>query len=227
MELGGNAPFLVLPGTDVDQAIEGALLAKMRNGGQACTAANRFIVHRSLGETFVEGLAKAMSNLRIGSALDPRTQLGPMVSDRAVHGIETKVSQALAQGAQRLTSPDAPTDGYFYPATVLTDIKPDSPILGQEIFGPVAPVVLVDDEQEAIDVANNTDAGLAAYVYAPLPTALSVAEQIETGMVGVNRGLVSDPAAPFGGVKHSGLGREGGHEGITEYLETRYLSIVW
>ncbi|MFC5731564.1 MULTISPECIES: NAD-dependent succinate-semialdehyde dehydrogenase [Nocardioides] len=227
MELGGNAPFLVLPGADVNDAVDGAMLAKMRNGGQACTAANRFIVHRSLADAFTEKLAARMKSVRIGSALDAETQLGPMITARAVAGIQEKVNAALDHGAGSLLPVDAPGVGYFHPATVLTDVAADNPILDQEVFGPVAPIVVVDDEDEAVVLANNTEAGLAAYVYASLPSALRVAEQIESGMIGINRGLVSDAAAPFGGMKQSGLGREGGREGISEYLEISYLSVAW
>jgi succinate-semialdehyde dehydrogenase/glutarate-semialdehyde dehydrogenase len=227
MELGGNAPFVVLPGAYLGEAIQGALVAKMRNGGQACTAANRFLVHHTLADEFAEGLAKQMAAVRIGSALDSDTELGPMVSDRAVDGIKAKVSDALAHGATGASGEAGPEQGYYFPATVLADVAPNNPILQQEIFGPVAPVVVVHDEDEAIHQANNTDAGLAAYVYGSLPAALRVAEQLEVGMVGINRGLVSDAAAPFGGIKHSGLGREGGHEGIAEYQETYYLSVTW
>ncbi|MEV0056067.1 NAD-dependent succinate-semialdehyde dehydrogenase [Saccharopolyspora shandongensis] len=227
MELGGNAPFLVLADADVDDAIEGALLAKMRNGGQACTAANRFLVNRSLADEFTDKLRTRLSALRIGAADQSDTELGPMVSDRAVTSIKRMVSGAESHGASAERMDSGPDVGYFHPATALTHVAPDSPILQQEIFAPAAPIVVVDDDEHAVALANDTDAGLAAYVYGSLPTALGVAERLEVGMVGINRGLVSDPAAPFGGVKHSGLGREGGHEGIAEYQEISYVSATW
>jgi succinate-semialdehyde dehydrogenase/glutarate-semialdehyde dehydrogenase len=229
MELGGNDPFLVLEDADLDAAVQGAMLAKMRNGGQACTAANKFIVHASVASEFADKLAAAMGALRMGPGTDPHTQLGPMVSENAVAGIAELVEAAIAAGAMvRLggTRPDGP--GFYYPATVLTDVADDAPIATEEIFGPVAPIISVASDDAAIAVANATEMGLVAYVYTrDLARGLRISEQLEVGMIGLNRGLVSDPAAPFGGVKQSGIGREGGYEGINEYLETTYVATSW
>ncbi len=229
MELGGNDPFLVLADADLDAAVEGAMLAKMRNGGQACTAANRFLVHESVAEDFAARLAARMGALVQGPGTDPATELGPMVSQQAADGIAEVVDAAVAGGATAILGgvrDDGP--GFFYPATVLTGLAPDAPILDTEIFGPVAPIVAVTDDDEAVRLANATEFGLVAYVYSrDLARALRVAERLETGMVGVNRGLVSDAAAPFGGVKQSGSGREGGFEGIDSYLETKYIAVTW
>jgi len=229
MELGGNAPFVVLDDADLDAAVSGAMLAKMRNGGQACTAANRFLVQESVAAEFAERLAAAMGALRVGAGTDEQTQLGPMVSERAVSGIASKVSESVAAGAvavlggARLDRP-----GFFYPATVLTDVPRTSPVAIDEVFGPVAPIIPVRDEDDAIALANSTEMGLTGYVFTrDLARGLRVSERLEVGMVGLNRGLVSDPAAPFGGVKESGLGREGGFEGIDEYLETQYVATSW
>ncbi len=229
MELGGNAPFVVLDDADLDAAVSGAMLAKMRNGGQACTAANRFLVQESVAAEFAERLAAAMGALRVGAGTDEQTQLGPMVSERAVSGIASKVSESVAAGAvavlggARLDRP-----GFFYPATVLTDVPRTSPVAIDEVFGPVAPIIPVRDEDDAIALANSTEMGLTGYVFTrDLARGLRVSERLEVGMVGLNRGLVSDPAAPFGGVKESGIGREGGFEGIDEYLETQYVATSW
>jgi succinate-semialdehyde dehydrogenase/glutarate-semialdehyde dehydrogenase len=229
MELGGNAPFVVLDDADLDAAVSGAMLAKMRNGGQACTAANRFLVQESVAAAFAERLASAMGALRVGAGTDEQTQLGPMVSERAVSGIASKVSESVAAGAvavlggARLDRP-----GFFYPATVLTDVPRTSPVAIDEVFGPVAPIIPVRDEDDAIALANSTEMGLTGYVFTrDLARGLRVSERLEVGMVGLNRGLVSDPAAPFGGVKESGIGREGGFEGIGEYLETQYVATSW
>jgi succinate-semialdehyde dehydrogenase/glutarate-semialdehyde dehydrogenase len=229
MELGGNAPFVVLDDADLDAAVSGAMLAKMRNGGQACTAANRFLVQESVAAAFAERLASAMGALRVGAGTDEQTQLGPMVSERAVSGIASKVSESVAAGAvavlggARLDRP-----GFFYPATVLTDVPRTSPVAIDEVFGPVAPIIPVRDEDDAIALANSTEMGLTGYVFTrDLARGLRVSERLEVGMVGLNRGLVSDPAAPFGGVKESGIGREGGFEGIDEYLETQYVATSW
>jgi succinate-semialdehyde dehydrogenase/glutarate-semialdehyde dehydrogenase len=229
MELGGNAPFIVLDDADLDAAVSGAMLAKMRNGGQACTAANRFLVQESVAAEFAERLAAAMSALRVGAGTDEQTQLGPMVSERAVSGIESMVSESVAAGAvavlggARLDRP-----GFFYPATVLTEVPRTSPVATDEVFGPVAPIIPVRDEDDAIALANATEMGLTGYVFTrDLGRGLRVSERLEVGMVGLNRGLVSDPAAPFGGVKESGIGREGGFEGIDEYLETQYVATSW
>ncbi len=229
MELGGNAPFVVLDDADLDAAVSGAMLAKMRNGGQACTAANRFLVQESVAAAFAERLASAMGALRVGAGTDEQTQLGPMVSERAVSGIASKVADSVAAGAvavlggARLDRP-----GFFYPATVLTDVPRTSPVAIDEVFGPVAPIIPVRDEDDAVALANSTEMGLTGYVFTrDLARGLRVSERLEVGMVGLNRGLVSDPAAPFGGVKESGIGREGGFEGIDEYLETQYVATSW
>ena len=229
MELGGNAPFLVLDDADLDAAVEGAMLAKMRNGGQACTAANRFIVSESVADEFADKLSAAMGALRVGAGTDENTQLGPMINRKAVDGIDDKVSQSVAAGARTVLGGDRPDGaGFFYPATVLTDVPRDSAVATEEIFGPVAPIITVTDDADAVAVANATDMGLSGYIYTgDLARGLRLSEQLEVGMIGLNRGLVSDPAAPFGGVKQSGLGREGGFEGIDEYLETTYVATNW
>ena len=229
MELGGNDPFLILEDADLDAAVDGAMLAKMRNGGQACTAANRFLVHHSVAEEFGRRLAARMGELVQGPGTDPSTQLGPMVSQKAADGIAEVVDAAIQGGATAILGGarhDGP--GFFYPATVLTGVAPDAPIVNTEIFGPVAPIVSVADDDDAVRLANATEYGLVGYVYSrDLARALRVAERMETGMVGINRGLVSDAAAPFGGVKQSGSGREGGYEGIDSYLETKYIAVTW
>ncbi len=229
MELGGNDPFLVLDDADLDAAVDGAMLAKMRNGGQACTAANRFLVAESVAEVFAGKLAARMANLRVGAGTDETTQLGPMVSERAVAGMADKVARSVAAGAQVMLGGqriDGP--GFFYPATVLTDVPRDCAVVVEELFGPVAPIISVCDDDDAVALANATEMGLTAYVYTrDLARGLRLCERLDVGMVGLNRGLVSDPAAPFGGVKQSGLGREGGYEGIDEYLETSYVAAAW
>jgi succinate-semialdehyde dehydrogenase / glutarate-semialdehyde dehydrogenase len=228
MELGGNAPFLVLEGADVEAAVAGAMTAKMRNGGSACTAANRFYVHRSLAEPFTRRLAEEMQALRLGPGLDEGSQLGALVSPLERDKIAALVGGAVAAGARCLTGGAAPGGaGAFYPATVLVDVAPDADLLRQEIFGPVAPVVVVDDDDEAVRLANDTEYGLIAYVYAPDEAhGTRVAHRIQAGMIAVNRGVVSDPAAPFGGMKQSGLGREGGFAGIHEFLESKYIALT-
>ena len=229
MELGGNAPFLVLPGADVDQAIAGAMIAKMRNGGSACTAANRFIVHSSLVEPFSDGLAAAMGRLRMGHGLDAGVNVGPLVNAKTRDKVSELVQGAIDQGAVAAVGGGAPTmAGYFYAPTVLTGVPQDATILSEEIFGPVAPVVAFDDIAEAVALANNTEYGLVSYAYGgDLAQLLRVAEQLDSGMVGLNRPVVSDPAAPFGGTKQSGLGREGGHEGMLEFTESKYIAVQW
>ena len=229
MELGGNAPFVVFDDADLDAAIEGAMVAKMRNGGEACTAANRFYVQRGVAREFTERLARRMGALRVAPGLDEGAELGPLVNRDAVESVHGLVESAVAAGATVVTG-GKPIDrpGYFYPPTVLADVAPGSRILAEEIFGPVAPIVEFDDEREAIELANDTEYGLVAYVYTgDLARGLRVTEALEAGMVGLNRGLVSDPAAPFGGVKQSGIGREGGHEGLLDYLETKYVATQW
>jgi len=229
MELGGNDPFIVLADADLDAAVDGAMLAKMRNGGQACTAANRFLVAESIAGEFAARLAERMGALRMGPGTDEQTQLGPMVSDRAVEGIADKVERTLDAGARALIGGQRPSGaGFFYPATVLADVPRDSAVAVEEVFGPVAPIISVRDEDDALAIANSSEMGLTGYVYSgDLARGLRVCERLEVGMIGLNRGLVSDPAAPFGGVKQSGLGREGGYEGIEEYLETTYVAANW
>jgi succinate-semialdehyde dehydrogenase/glutarate-semialdehyde dehydrogenase len=227
MELGGDNPFLVFEDADVDAAVEGAMLAKMRNIGEACTAANRFLVHRSLAEPFAEKLAAKMGALTLGHGLSG-AKVGPLIDGKAREGVDRLVQGAKAGGARALTGGEAaPGPGYFYKPTVLVDVPTDAEINRTEIFGPVAPVRAVDSEEEALAIANAAEVGLAAYVYTrDLSRALRVVERLEVGMVGVNRGIVSNPAAPFGGVKASGMGREGGPEGIDEYLSVKYAAVA-
>ncbi|WP_114905835.1 NAD-dependent succinate-semialdehyde dehydrogenase [Ornithinimicrobium murale] len=227
MELGGNAPFLVLDDADVDEAVEGALVAKLRNGGAACTAANRFYVHRSLAEAFTRQLAERMGQLGAGPGDDPANEVGAMVSEAECQKIARLVDHAVTEGATVLTGGSRlERAGAFYPPTVLADVHHGHDIIRQEVFGPVAPVTVFDRDDEAIDWANDTDMGLIAYVYSSsLSRAVRTAERIETGMVAINRGVASDPAAPFGGMKQSGLGREGGDAGILEFLEPKYLAV--
>jgi succinate-semialdehyde dehydrogenase/glutarate-semialdehyde dehydrogenase len=229
MELGGNAPFLVFDDADLDAAVEGAMVAKMRNGGEACTAANRFYVQRGVADEFVARLVERMEALKVGGGMEPDADLGPLVSAQALTDVKALVDNAVSAGATAVTG-GAPLDGkgHFYPATVLVDVDPASDILREEIFGPVAPIVIFDDEDEAIRLANDTEYGLVAYLYtSDLTTGMRVTERLEAGMVGLNRGLVSDPAAPFGGVKQSGIGREGGHEGMLDYIEPKYVATNW
>jgi succinate-semialdehyde dehydrogenase/glutarate-semialdehyde dehydrogenase len=229
MELGGNAPFVVAADADLDAAVAGAMVAKFRNGGQACTAANRFYVHREVVDPFLARFGAAVESLVVGSAFAEGTSIGPLISERAVEIISRLVDDAVAAGARvthRGRVPDGP--GNFVAPTVLADVPPTAPILGEEIFGPVAPVVAWSDEADLLDQVNGTELGLAAYVYSgDLGWALRFAERVEAGMVGVNRGVVSDPAAPFGGVRQSGIGREGARDGIREYCETQYFSVDW
>ncbi|GIF38209.1 NAD-dependent succinate-semialdehyde dehydrogenase [Actinoplanes xinjiangensis] len=229
MELGGNAPFVVFADADLDAAVDGAMIAKMRNGGEACTAANRFFVEAPIAGEFARRLAQRMSALVVGPGTDEKTQVGPLVNEDTVAKVDELVRGALDGGAEAVTGgsrPDGP--GFYYPPTVLTGVSADAPILRQEIFGPVAPVVTFTGEAEAVRLANDTEYGLVAYVYTgDLARGLRVSEAIEAGMVGINRGLVSDPAAPFGGVKQSGIGREGGHDGLLEYLESKYIAVDW
>lgn len=229
MELGGNAPFIVFHDADLDAAVEGALVAKMRNGGEACTAANRFYVHDSVADEFGKRFAEAMSGLRVGPGYERSTEVGPLINAAARKKIGSLVDDALGRGATAITDGDLPQGPGFYVApTVLDHVAPDSQLLEEEIFGPVAPIVRFADEQQAISLANNTDFGLAAYVYTrDLTRGMRAAEALESGMVGLNRGLVSDPSAPFGGLKLSGLGREGGHDGLLEYTEAKYIATSW
>ncbi len=228
MELGGNAPFVVFEDADLDAAVEGALTAKMRNVGEACTAANRFHVHESLADEFAARLAARMGALRVGRGTESATDVGPLIDDRQRAIVTELVGDAVERGAEVLTGGQAlEGPGYFYAPTVLAGVPPDARALAEEIFGPVAPVATFSTEEEALRAANRTPYGLVAYLYTrDLARALRVAEGLETGMVGLNQGIVSNPAAPFGGVKQSGFGREGGFEGIGEYLETKYVAVA-
>jgi succinate-semialdehyde dehydrogenase/glutarate-semialdehyde dehydrogenase len=229
MELGGNAPFLVFEDADIDAAVEGAFLAKMRNGGEACTAANRFYVHEAVAAEFGRKLTARLAALRVGPGLDDGTDLGPLVNADTRDKVSALVDSATGEGAAVLTGGHAPDRvGYYYQPTVLDSVPAGAGILSEEIFGPVAPIVRFTAEAEAIALANNTEYGLVSYLYSgDLRRSLRVAEALEAGMVGINRGVVSDPAAPFGGVKQSGLGREGAHEGLLEYTETKYIAVDW
>ncbi|AQT81554.1 NAD-dependent succinate-semialdehyde dehydrogenase [Mycolicibacterium litorale] len=228
MELGGNAPFVVFDDADVDAAVEGAMLAKMRNGGEACTAANRLHVANAVIEEFTDKFVKRMGEVNLGNGLDPSAKLGPLVNTKQLAKVQELVDDAVEKGATVALGGQAPGGpGNFYPATVLTDVPSNARILTEEVFGPVAPIIGFDTEEEGVAAANNTEYGLASYIYTEsLDRALRVAEAIESGMVGVNRGVISDPAAPFGGVKESGFGREGGYEGIEEYLDTKYIALT-
>ncbi len=229
MELGGNAPLIVLGDADLDVAVEGAMVAKMRNGGQACTAANRIFVARSVHDEFVSRLADRMGSLTVGAGPDPATQCGPLIDGNAVAKVAELVAGAVEEGARIVvggTVPDRP--GYYYPPTVLADVPRSAAICREEIFGPVAAIIPFDDEDEMITAANATEYGLSAYVFGrDLARNLNVAERLESGMVAIDRGLVSDPAAPFGGVKQSGLGREGAHDGMLEFTEAKYIAVDW
>jgi succinate-semialdehyde dehydrogenase/glutarate-semialdehyde dehydrogenase len=229
MELGGNAPFLVFADADLDAALDGAMIAKMRNIGEACTAANRFYVEEPAAEDFGRMLAARMEELRIGPGLEEGVQVGPLINEAARDKIDGLLTDALDRGARVLTGGgriDGP--GFFYRPTVLDSVTHGSQILKEEIFGPVAPIVTFTDESEAVLMANDTQHGLVSYLYTgDLKRGLRVAEKLEAGMVGLNRGLVSDPAAPFGGVKQSGVGREGGHEGLLDYTESKYIATSW
>lgn len=227
MELGGNAPFLVFDDADLEAALDGAMVAKMRNAGEACTAANRFYVQAAIHDAFVAGLTERMAALKVGRGYDPETQCGPMITRQAVEKIDRLVSEAIALGARATTGgTPLPGNGHYYPPTVLEKVPLEAAIAREEIFGPVAPIYRFETEEEAIRLANDTEHGLAAYVYSrDLKRAIRVGRQIETGMLGINRGLMSDPAAPFGGVKQSGIGREGGVTGIQEFLEPKYYAV--
>ncbi|MFT4042791.1 MAG: NAD-dependent succinate-semialdehyde dehydrogenase [Gordonia sp. (in: high G+C Gram-positive bacteria)] len=228
MELGGNAPFLVFDDADVDKAVEGAFLAKMRNGGEACTAANRFLVQSGVAEEFTAKLTEKMSAVRLGAGYEEGVTLGPLVSDKQRDKVAEAVESAVAHGGRVLLGGKIPEGkGYFYPATVVDQVDPYAPVTRGEIFGPVAVVSTFDSEDEAIKAANSTEYGLAAYFYSrDLERAMRVAARLDSGMVGVNRGVISDVAAPFGGVKQSGIGREGGAEGIEEYLTVKYIALT-
>ncbi|MEV0252554.1 NAD-dependent succinate-semialdehyde dehydrogenase [Nocardia sp. NPDC050712] len=229
MELGGNAPFVVFDDADVDAAVQGAMLAKLRNGGEACTAANRFHVQNGVLEEFTTKLVEAMSSqVRLGPGADPETTLGPLINADQLETVTELVDDAVAAGARVRLGGKAPGGpGWFYPATILSEVPAHARILREEVFGPVAPIVGFETESEGLAAANDTEFGLVAYVYTrDLDRALRIAEGLESGMVGVNRGVISDPAAPFGGVKESGFGREGGTEGIEEYLYTKYIALT-
>jgi succinate-semialdehyde dehydrogenase/glutarate-semialdehyde dehydrogenase len=227
MELGGNAPFLVFDDADVDAAVEGAMIAKMRNMGEACTSANRFHVAGSVVDEFASKLADKMRSLKLGRGVEDDVDVGPLIDDTQRTKVSDLVQDAIGRGAHAVVGGQAREGaGYFYNPTVLTDIPDDAELLQEEIFGPVAPVKGFTDEDEAIAAANNTEYGLVAYVFTrDLKRALRVCERLETGMIGLNQGMVSNAQAPFGGVKQSGFGREGGYEGIEEYLETKYVAV--
>jgi succinate-semialdehyde dehydrogenase/glutarate-semialdehyde dehydrogenase len=227
MELGGNAPFLVFEDADLDAAVEGAMLAKMRNVGEACTAANRFHVHQSVAEEFASRLAERMSALRVGRGAEPDVDVGPLIDEAQRSKVQELVEDAVQRGARALIGGHrADGRGYFFEPTVLVDVPDDARMLSEEIFGPVAPIATFASDDDALAAANRTEFGLVAYVYTrDLARAFRICEGIETGMVGLNQGVVSNPAAPFGGVKQSGFGREGGFEGINEYLETKYVAV--
>jgi succinate-semialdehyde dehydrogenase/glutarate-semialdehyde dehydrogenase len=227
MELGGNAPFLVFEDADLDAAVEGALLAKMRNVGEACTAANRFHVHESIADEFARRMAERMGAMKVGRGTEPDVDVGPLIDADQRDKVAELVDDAVRRGAQVLLGGSRGEGrGYFYEPTVLSEVSGDARLLSEEIFGPVAPVARFSTDEEALEAANRTEFGLVAYVYTrDLDRAFRVCEGIETGMVGLNQGVVSNPAAPFGGVKQSGFGREGGFEGINEYLETKYVAM--
>lgn len=229
MELGGNAPFIVFSDADLEQAVASAMVAKMRNGGESCTAANRFYVEKSVADEFARRFAQAMGQLKLGHGLDPEIQVGPLVNANARDKVAALVAHAIEEGATLLCGGRVPNRcGYFYEPTVLTGVAHDARIMGEEIFGPVAPIATFEGEDEAVRLANATEFGLVSFVHTTdLTRALRVAERIESGMVGINRGVVSDPAAPFGGWKQSGLGREGAHDGLLEYLESKYIAANW
>ena len=228
MELGGNAPFIVLADADIEKAVDGALKAKMRNMGEACTAANRFFVHRSVAGEFSEKFAKRISELQVGNGALEGTDVGPLIEQKGLDKVESLVADAVSKGARILTGgsrPDGP--GYFYTPTVLTDVSQDAELMRTEIFGPVAAITAFDSEDEVLRLANDTEWGLVGYVFTEnMDKALRFSAELEVGMVGLNTGIVSNPAAPFGGVKQSGLGREGGKIGIEEFLETKYTAIA-
>ena len=228
MELGGNAPFLVFADADLDAAVEGAMTAKMRNIGEACTAANRFLVHESVADDFSRRLADRMGGLRMGRGTDDGVDVGPLITEKARAGVAELVADAIEKGGKVLVGGDIPDGpGWFYPPTVIADVPTEARVCREEIFGPVAPVTSFATDDEALELANDTEFGLIAYAYTrDLDRALAVAEGLESGMVGLNAGVISNPAAPFGGVKASGFGREGGREGIEEYLEVKYVGIA-
>ena len=228
MELGGNAPLIVFDDADLDTAIEGAMVAKMRNAGEACTAANRLYVQSGIYDRFVAALTARMEGLTVGPGTDPATECGPMITAKATDKIDTLVKDAVSRGAKVLCGGAKPAGtGFFYPPTVLTDVSADADMAHEEIFGPVAAITRFETEDEVIAKANNTEYGLAAYVFTKdIGRGLKVSRRVEAGMVALNRGLVSDPAAPFGGMKQSGLGREGGSHGVLEFTEPQYIAVT-
>jgi len=229
MELGGNAPFIIFEDADIPAAVEGALIAKMRNGGEACTAANRFYVHEAVADEFTAQFSARLAAMVVGPGLDESTDVGPLVNEPTRSKVAELVDGASDAGAKVVTGGRAPDRrGFFYEPTLIDAVPAQAEILGTEIFGPVAPVVRFTDEADAIRWANDTEFGLVSYVYTQdLRRGLRVSEALEAGMIGLNRGLVSDPAAPFGGVKQSGIGREGAHEGLLEFTETKYIATDW
>lgn len=229
MELGGNAPFIVFDDADLDAAIEGAMIAKMRNGGEACTAANRFYVQSGIAKAFSDRLAERMGAMTVSAGYDKTAQCGPLINPKAVSRIKGLVDDATARGATVLAG-GGPLDrsGFFFAPTVLSGVTTDAEIAAEEIFGPIAAITTFESEDEVVDLANGTEYGLISYVYTKdLARGLRISERMDSGMVGLNRGIVSDPAAPFGGTKQSGLGREGAHHGILEYCEAKYIAVTW
>jgi succinate-semialdehyde dehydrogenase/glutarate-semialdehyde dehydrogenase len=228
MELGGNAPIIIFEDADMEKALTGTMLAKLRNMGEACTAANRILVHESIAEEFSTKLAAKMAALKVARGVEDGANIGPMIDEKSRTNIHALVEDAVSKGATVLTGGAVPAgEGYFYPPTVMTNVSADALIMKNEVFGPVAPIVTFKNEAEAIALANDTEFGLVAYAFTKdLNRGLRLAESLEVGMFGLNTGIVSNPAAPFGGVKASGLGREGGKEGIEEYLETVYIGIA-
>jgi succinate-semialdehyde dehydrogenase/glutarate-semialdehyde dehydrogenase len=229
MELGGNAPFVVLADANIEEAVNGAIVAKMRNLGEACTAANRFYVHSAVHDDFVQKLAARVVAMRVGNGLDEGVEVGSLVNRETLDKVGELVADAIARGSRVVTGGIAPGGkGHFYPPTVLVDVPEDARCFREEIFGPVAAIARFDDEDDLVARCNATEYGLVAYVYTrDLKRGLALSERLDFGMVGLNRGIVSDPAAPFGGMKQSGLGREGAHEGLLEFLETQYISVEW
>jgi succinate-semialdehyde dehydrogenase/glutarate-semialdehyde dehydrogenase len=229
MELGGNAPFIVFDDADVDEAVQGAMIAKMRNGGEACTAANRFYVQDGIADAFIQKFAAAMHAMRVGPGLEDGVDLGPLINKAAQNAMIAFVDDATKKGAKIVTGGHRPDRrGFFFQPTLLADVPDDANVLNDEIFGPIAPIQRFSTLDEAVTKANGTPYGLISYIFTRnLAKGLEVAEQIESGMVGLNRGVVSDPAAPFGGVKQSGVGREGAHEGMLEFLEKKYIAVDW
>ena len=229
MELGGNAPLLVLHDADIGVAVEGAMLAKMRNLGEACTAANRFYVSNKIADEFIRKFTNKMASLKLGDGLDPTVDVGPLINADTLNKVVAFVDDALAKGAKLELGGKLPGGkGFYYPPTVLSNVPPEAECVHDEIFGPVAAIQTFDDEDDAIKRANDTEYGLVAYVFTKdIKRGLAISEKLDYGMIGLNRGLVSDPAAPFGGTKQSGLGREGGHEGMLEFMESQYISVEW